>query len=319
MKLVVLSITGSESLAKSVSKELSVPLISRTSDYFADGEVHFSIDCGSDNNVRSAHVLIIACIRSGRHHNDDIMMTMAALDACKRSGAGQITLVFPLFPYSRSDKKDKPRAPIMSAVIADMINKYVDNVISFDLHSGQTQGLITKPFHNLYFRSAFLEHLKTIKKPIILASPDAGGLSRVEAYCRELNTGCVVFSKTRDHTKANTILRSSIRSHSANISSIRGATIVIIDDIADTMGTMLQATNELYRHGAAEIIVVVTHGVLSNVTAYNKINDQSITRVLVSDTLPITDHDKIQVISCAPLLAKAVRAICTGGSVSELF
>lgn len=297
-----------------------VPVCDMVLDHFGNGETRVELSC----NIRNRHVILIAQMRTG-FVNDDFMSLVMLIDACRRSAASKITVVMPYYPYSRSDKKDKPRVPIGSAAIASILNGYnVDNVISLDLHAGQTQGLIDRGFHNLYVINLVIRYLKGFKNfnssNSILISPDIGGVKRIEAYSKKMKIDHVILHKIRDYDKPGTVMKSIII---GDPKQYQGKTGVIIDDMADSMGTMVSATNELRSHGIKNVIIIVTHGIFSG-KAIERINDcDFIENVICTDSLPQGDNiskcKKLIVLPCSILIGDALDRIINGGSVSSLF
>lgn len=310
---------GSEKLTKSISCRSNIPLCDIELSHFGNGETRVEIN----SNMRNQHVIIVAQMRTGSV-NDDFMSLLMLLDACRRSDASKLTVVLPYYPYSRSDKKDRPRVPICAAAISHVLNQYnIDNLISLDLHAGQLQGLFDKGFHNLYMINKMCK--KLVQEGVnaqdhILISPDVGGIKRIESYSQKLKIGNVVLHKVRDYTKPGTVLRSIIIGDEAQY---KGKIGVLIDDMCDSMGTMVSATNELVAHGIKHVVIVVTHGIFSG-KAIERINNcENIHQVICTSSLP-QEHNqklckKLDVLDCAELVSEALEAITTGESVSKLF
>lgn len=297
-----------------------------TTGIFSNGETSIKINA----NIRGKHVVIVSQIRTG-HVNNDYMELLLILDACSRSSADKLTVVMPYYPYSRSDKKDDPRSPIAAAMVSNMLNKmHVDNLVSVDLHAGQIQGYMDKGFHNLYIKRYMCEfihknYLRFYDKSewnnlFILIAPDAGSARAVKGYSSLLGINNIILDKQRDYSRPGTVTGSRFI---GSKDDFKGKTGFIIDDMADTMGTMCSAAKELVENGMKDVVVFVTHGVLSG-PAIEKINQTPhIKEVVVSDTLP-QDHNvarcpKLKVLSTAELLARVVHGILTGRSISRLF
>jgi ribose-phosphate pyrophosphokinase len=293
---------------------------------FNNGETDIKID----TNIRGKHVIVVSRIRTN-HVNDDFMELMMILDASSRASAEKITVIMPYYPYSRSDKKDHPRSPIGAAVIAKFIKKmYVANLVSVDLHAGQIQGFIDKGFHNLYMKRYMCDDIynnyvafhdkDTWNDKFILIAPDAGSAKAVKGYSKLLKINNIILDKDRDYKARNTVLASRFV---GSKDLFAGKTGIIIDDMADTMGTMCSAIKELCDNGLKDAIVLVTHGVLSGPAIANINNTQHIKEVVVSDTLlqdqNVIKSPKIRVTTCAKLIARTLDAMLTGGSVSSLF
>lgn len=315
---ILISGFGSEGLTKSIHKFSGIDMCNITLSHFGNSETRVEIN----TNIRNRHVIIVSQTRTGSV-NDDFMSTTMILDACERSDAGKITLVMPYYPYSRSDKKDHPRVPIGAANIARILKTYnIDNIISLDLHAGQLQGLFDKGFHNLYIinymRDLIQERYSNLD--IVLVSPDSGSIKRIEAYAEKLKKDYIILHKKRDYTKPGTVLNSMIIGDSTQYV---GKTGVIIDDMADSCGTMISAINELISNGMKDVIVIVTHGVLSGKAIENINNCEHIREMIVTNSLPQENNielcEKLYTLDSGRLITEALLAITKGESVSKLF
>ena len=297
-----------------------------TTELFSNGEIRVKIDA----NIRDKHVIVISQIRTG-FINNDYMQLILILDACQRANANKITVVMPYYPYSRSDKKDDPRCPIGAAVVAKILdNMRIDYLISVDLHAGQIQGYLDKGFHNLYMKKYICEYIyknylrlyekSDWNKYFILIAPDAGAAKTVKGYTKLLDINNVIMDKERDYSKPGTIVRSRFV---GSKDDFVGKTGIIIDDMADTMGTMCSAIEELIENGLKDVIIIVTHGILSGLAIERINNGKYIKEVVVSDTLPqnqnVSKSPKIKIVSSSELIARAIDGILTGRSISRLF
>jgi ribose-phosphate pyrophosphokinase len=297
-----------------------------SSGLFSNGEIRMDIT----TNVRNKHVVVVSQARPGTV-NSDLMELFMILDALQRAGSYAITVILPYYPYSRSDKKDSPRCAIGAAVIANIFEQLgVDNLISIDLHAGQLQGLIKKGFHNLYIKNYMSEFIhtnylryhepNTWNDKFILISPDAGAAKAVKSYSKTLGINNIILDKQRDYSKPSVVLKSRII---GDKNEFEGKTGLIIDDIGDTMGTMCSAAKELVDRGMKDVVIFVTHGILSG-QAIDRINSTSyIKEVVVTDTLPQEDNlrssPKIRVLSIDELIVRTIDGIITGRSISRLF
>ncbi len=297
---------------------------------FSNGESHAFIG----ENVRNCHVFIVSRIRTG-HINDDLMELYLILDACNRSSVEKKTVILPYFPYSRSDKKDSPRTHIGAAVQADFLTKLgVDNLVSVDLHAGQIQGYVPKGFHNLYFKKYIAEYiygnyLRHFPKEewndrFIFIAPDAGSTKAIKSYSQMFEVNNIAMDKSRNYKAAEDGQSSILETRFiGRPEEFDGKIGLIIDDMADTMGTMCASIDTLVRNGLDSAIVFVTHGVLSG-PALDRINDNpNIREVVVSDTLPQNENvklsPKLRVISIGELIGRTIDGIMTGRSISRLF
>lgn len=314
---VIISSFGSESLSENISAHSGVPICNVILSHFGNGETRFEIQ----TNVRNRHIIIVSQMRTGNVNNDFMALTMI-LDACNRSDAIKLTVVIPYFPYSRSDKRDKPRVPIGAANIARILNLYnIDNIISLDLHAGQLQGLFNKGFHNLYIKNTMIEELNKIigenRNDYVLVSPDAGSIKRIEAYSEKLKMDYIILHKIRDYNNPGTIKKSLLV---GDKEQYYGKTGIIIDDMVDSMGTMFSATNVLIENGIKDVIIAVTHPIFSGNSIDNLENNNGIKNVIVTNSLPLPRKShKIKVIDCSLLITKAIVCITNGDSISKLF
>lgn len=299
-----------------------------TEQKFANGEINIKLN----QSVRGKTVYVV-CSGSFNNSNpdyslnDNIMSMILIIDALKRSSAHAVNLIMPCYPYARSDKKDH-RGPISSSAIAMMLNTFqVDRIISCDIHSGQIQGFFPKAFDNIYCMNTLIHFMEKnifdnsdLNENFILCSPDAGGIKRIKAYSEKLKLNYVVMEKQRDYTKLNTVMKSVLI---GDKESLKGKTVIIIDDMADTMGTMCAAANELKEYGAKDCIIVVTHGYFSG-GALERINSTDFIRnVICTNSISQTENqkkcEKIITVDITDLLRIVIEYIECGGSISELF
>lgn len=327
-------------------------LVPMTVDRFSNGEVRVDIN----QSVRGKDLFVVqtGSSSSTQSVNDVIMETMVIIDACRRSDAKSVTLIMAHYPYSRQDKKDRPRAPISAKVVATMLERVakIDRLIVMDLHASQIQGFFDRtPVDNLYAMDLLIEHLRSkvliLASPTsdtdtatttessasndkyVLVSPDAGGAKRVFAYGKKLSLPTVIMHKQRDHSQKSHIESTLlIGDHDC----VRDKVCIVIDDMVDTLGTVVQACDSLVNQGGAKsCIIVATHGVLSG-PAIERLNAcDHISQLIVTDTIPQISGDsqgltttsikssKIRVVETASLFARAISAIVNGGSISALF
>lgn len=316
-------------LAQKIADHLGLPLVKCKFQDFANGEIYFEIL----ENVRGCQIYFIqtgAGSADGNYSiNDFFVEALEIADACRRSDAASIAIIYPTFPYARSDKKDKPRVAIMSAVIANGLKAAgYSRIICMDIHAAQTQGVTTIPFDNLYGINLHISNLKEtvlkglspeeINQRYVLVAPDMGSSKRIRAYATKLKMPHAVMDKQRDYSKPGTVAKSILMG-----GDVRGKTAIVIDDMADTMGTMVAAVDDLTSHGVSDVIVIVTHGILSSPAVDRIKNCKAISQVIVTNTIDQTANcstcDKIRVVDTSPLFADVVRRLTTGGSISELF
>jgi ribose-phosphate pyrophosphokinase len=277
---------------------------------FSDGEIRVEID----ENVRGADVFLI---QSGASPvNDNLMELLVMIDACKRASARRITAVMPYYCYGRQDRKNKPRVPITARLVADLITRVgADRIVTMDLHAGQIQGFFNVPVDNLYASPILLPYIKEhFDQNLVIVSPDAGGVPRARAYAKQLKSGLAMVDKRRsDPNKAEAL---------NIIGEVEGKTAVILDDMVDTAGTLIEATKSLLERGSKAVFACVTHGVLSG-PAVERIRNSSLESLIVTDTLPlkqeVIETGRITCVSAAKLFARAIRNIHNEDSISTLF
>ena len=315
-------------LGDRICRVLDVKPINTTIKKFSNGEICVKIH----ENIRNKNVVIIQTgskSADGKYTvNDIVMETQVIIDACNRSSAKSICVVYANFPYARQDKKCRARAPIASAMMCNMLNMSgVTRLVTMDLHSEQIQGMFNGPFDNLYGINSFCNVMKhwlpfSYKDDEwMIVSPDAGAVMRAQEMANRMRVQMAIMSKRRNYSKTSTVESTVLIGP-----DIKGMNVIIVDDMADTCGTVVKATEELKKRGAKDIYIVVTHGILSG-PAIDRINNcDSITKIVVSDSIDQTVNfdkvkkGKLQTFSVAQTFAQAIKAIHTpGGSISALF
>jgi len=299
-------------LAEEVAETLGVALGELERSRFANGEIYVR----PAESVRGADCYVI------QSHcdpiNDRIMEQLITIDALTRASARRITAVMPFFGYSRQDKKVRPREPITARLVGDLfMTAGADRLVSVDLHTGQLQGFIHKPFDSLTALPIITEYLsERLDGPTTVLSPDAGGVKRAERYARFLDASVAFVYKRRDPLQHN------VSEALEMAGSVSGRHVVIVDDIIDTAGTVTNAAEMVRHQGAASVRIAATHGVFSE-PAVDLLKNAPVEEVIVTNTLPLTPEvlelDKIQVLSIAPILAETLQAIFMDSSVSEIF
>jgi ribose-phosphate pyrophosphokinase len=248
--------------------------------------------------------------------NQNLMELLIMIDALKRASAGAIIAVLPYFGYGRQDRKVKPRTPISAKLVADVITAAgADRVLAIDLHAGQIQGFFDIPFDHVFAMPIFIEALKGRKTgETVVVSPDAGGVERARAYSKRLDTSLAIIDKRRSGPNVSEVMHL--------IGDVKGKDAIIVDDMVDTAGTLVQAARAVMDAGARSVVASATHGVLSG-PAIQRIEDSPLTEVLLTDTIPLSEAGrsckKIKVFSIARLLGEAVKRIHHGDSISSLF
>jgi len=277
---------------------------------FSDGENY----CQIEENVRGADVFVIQ--PTGPPVNEHLMELLILIDAFKRSSASRITAVIPYYGYARQDRKDKPRVPITSKLVADLLTAAGANrILTMDLHAPQIQGFFDIPVDHLFAAPVVIEHFQKMKIPdIILVSPDAGGVERARAFAKRLGAGLAIVDKRRFAKNETEVMNI--------IGDVEGKNALILDDIIDTAGTLIKTAEALTKAGVKKVYAAGIHAVLSG-PATERINSAPLERVVVTDTMPldgkIAQCPKLIPLSVAGLLGEAIRRIHEGASVSSLF
>lgn len=260
-----------------------------------------------------------------------LMELLIIINACKTASARRITAILPNFPYARQDKKDKSRAPITAKLMANMLQTAgCNHVITMDLHASQIQGFFNVPVDNLYAEPNSLKWIRENllhqsengieinghKQECIIVSPDAGGAKRATSMADKLNLGFALIHKER--SAPGQVSRMTL------VGDCRGKTAVLVDDMADTCGTLAKAADVLVEHGAKDVVALVTHGLFSG-EAVQTITKSKLSKIVITNTVPVTEEkqkqlgSKLEQIDIAPVLAEAVRRTHNGESVSFLF
>ncbi len=302
----IFSGSASNYLAKDIAKFYGKDLGAVTILKFSDGEMSPSFD----ESVRGCDVFII---QSTFPTADNLMELLLMIDAARRASAHYVTAVIPYFGYSRQDRKDRPRVGIGAKLIGNLLTAAgADRLMTIDLHAGQIQGFMDFPVDHLEGNAIFVPYLKSLNlENILFASPDVGGVVRTRNMAKFFNADMVICDKHRK--RANEIASMQL------IGDVKGADVILVDDLIDTGGTLCKAAQLIMDKGANSVRAVVTHPVLSG-KAYENINSSVLTELLVTDTIPQKNvSEKIKVLSVAELFAKAIGRIRDHESISSLF
>jgi len=298
-------------LAQKICRNLGVPLGEANVSTFSDGETRVEIN----ENVRGMDVFIIQS--TCPPVNLSVMELLIMIDAMKRASADRITAVIPYYGYARQDRKVAPRAPISAKLVADLITTAgASRVLSMDLHAGQIQGFFNIPVDNLYATPILLDYIKNNYQGgnLVIVSPDTGGVERARAFGKRLGATLAIIDKRREGPNEAQVMNI--------IGNIKGKRVILLDDMIDTAGTVVQAATALREEGALEVSVCATHAVLSG-PAIERIEASAIQELVVTDTIPLHDAAKacsrIKILSVAGLLSEAVRRIYYNDSISSLF
>ncbi|MGE0614408.1 MAG: ribose-phosphate diphosphokinase [Bacteriovoracia bacterium] len=309
---IVLSGNSNPGLAQAVCQTLDKPLAKAEVKRFSDGEVF--IEIGENVRGRDAYIIQSTCPPT----NDNLMELLIMIDALKRASAKEITAILPYFGYARQDRKVAPRTPITARLVADLIAKAgATRVVAVDLHAGQIQGFFDIPSDNLFAMPVLLDYIKnelTKHAPLVMVSPDAGGVERARAYAKRIDATVAMIDKRR--LRANEAKAMNV------VGDVKDMTAVLIDDMIDTAGTLTEAAHAVMKNGAKAVYAVATHGVLSG-PAVKRIQESIIQQVIVTDTIPLSPEaaacGKIKQISMAKVLAQAIERIRNYDSLSNLF
>lgn len=300
---------ANKELAKKICAELKITLGLSEVGTFSDGEISVNIE----ETVRGVDVFVIqpTCPPT----NDNIMELLIMIDALKRASAGRINAVIPYYGYARQDRKAKSRDPITSKLVADIITASgADRVVSMDLHAAQLQGYFDIPVDHLLGGAILADYFKDFaNKDTVIVSPDVGGVQRARNFASILDLPIAIIEKRRQKANESEVMNV--------IGDIEGKHAIMVDDIIDTAGSMTKAAQALKDFGAKSVYACCTHAVLSG-PAIERIQNSVIEKLVVTDTIPLTEEkqiDKIDVVSVAPMFAKAITRIYNNESISSLF
>ena len=302
---------SNKTLSKNIAKYLKSKLVNSSIRKFADGEIYIEIN----ENIRGNSIFIIQSISSPA--NDNLMELLLCIDALKRSSAKNITAVIPYFGYARQDRKVVPRTSISAKLVSNLITKAgADRIVTVDLHAGQIQGFFDIPVDNLFATPIFARHVrKKIKsKKIVCVAPDVGGTERARALGKLLNAELAIVDKRRPKPGQSQVMNV--------IGDVKNKTCILVDDIIDSGGTIVNAAAALKKRGAKEVFVYITHGVLSG-DAVKKIQKSAIKKLVITDTINNGEKTKniknIEVLPIYALMGEAIKRISNSTSVSDLF
>ena len=307
----ILTGNSNKNLSSKIAKYLKEKLVNSNIRKFKDGEIYVEIN----ENIRGNNIFFIQSVSSPA--NDNLMEMLLCIDALKRSSAKNITAVIPYFGYARQDRKVVPRTSISAKLVSNLITQSgADRVVTVDLHAGQIQGFFDIPVDNLFTTPLFARHIKKkIKsKNIICVAPDVGGVERSRALGRILNVGLAIVDKRRPKPG---------KSQDINvIGYVKGKTCILVDDIIDSGGTIVNAAKALKQRGAKDVYVYISHGVLSG-DAVKSIKNSPIKKLVITDTInnenKVRSAKNIEILSISNLMGEAIRRISNSTSVSFLF
>lgn len=292
-------------LAEKIASAIKLPLHKVHTEKFSDGELFVRLN----ESVRGQTVFLITKINMPYENFFEALMT---IDAARRSSAKEVILVIPYLPHSRQERRDGQRTAISSRMVSDIIQLMgADRIITLDLHTNAIEGFYKIPLDPLSSYRLFIDHINSLNLPdLCLCSPDFGGIKRIKQFKKHMDAEMVVINKER--LKPNQV------AHMEIIGDVHGKNVIIIDDLVDTAGTLCKAADLLIESGAKSVRAYCTHGVLSG-NALTTLTQSKIEKLYISDTvIEKVKHEKIEVISCAGLFAKAVENLINNKSLSQL-
>ena len=303
----IFSGTNSRYLAEKICKSLNCPLGNMKIEHFSDGEFSVSFE----ESIRGQYIYLV---QSTFPNSDNLMELLLMIDAAKRASAYKVIAVIPYYGWARQDRKDKPRVSIGAKLIADMLSVAgVDRIITMDLHADQIQGFFNIPVDHLYASTIFVPYIKSLKlKNLVIASPDVGGTNRAGSYAKHLEVPMVLGHKTRE--KANVVGEMRI------IGDVMGKDVIIVDDMADTAGTLCKAANLIMENGANSVRAIVSHGVMSG-DAIDNIMASSLTEIAFTDSIPFdcSKCSKVRILTIADMFAETIFRVQEHKSISEQY
>ena len=309
-KLKIFSGNANRELAEKICQFLNVEMGKAKVGAFSDGEIQVEID----ESVRGMDTFLIQS--TCPPVNQNLMELLIMLDALKRASAARINVVIPYYGYGRQDRKVTPRAPITAKLVADLIETAgATRVLAMDLHVGQIQGFFNIPVDHLYALPAQLTYFKKLNKQVVVVSPDAGGVERAREFAKRLkNASIAIIDKRRERANVSKVMHI--------VGDVRDKTAILLDDMIDTGGTIVQAAEALVRDGAGRVYACCTHAVLSG-QAPERITASPLHEMVMTNTIPLSNEarqvSKLKVLDVSPILGEAIRRIHTEASVSSLF
>ena len=308
-KLRIFSGNANIELAKKICDYLKVELGNAKVAKFSDGEIQVEIL----ESVRGMDTFLVQPTCPPVSHN--IMELLIMLDAVKRASASRITVVIPYYGYARQDRKVAPRTSISARLVANLITVAgASRVLAMDLHAGQIQGFFDIPVDHLYALPAQFEYLKKVEEKAVIVSPDAGGVERARELAKRMNASIAIIDKRREQANVSKVMHI--------VGNVKDRVAILLDDMIDTGGTIVQAAEALMDDGAKAVYACCTHAVLSG-NAVERLNKSPIKELVATNTIPLSGEaakvDKIKVLDVSPILGEAIKRIHRDESVSSLF
>src|SRR5690554_95131 len=296
----------SQVLGQAIADAFGIPLGKVITSHYSDGEFQPSFE----ESVRGSRVFLVG---STYPNSDHLMELLLMIDAAKRASARHITAVIPYYGWARQDRKDKPRVPIASKLVAKMLETAgATRIITMDLHADQIQGFFEKPVDHLFASTIFIPYIKSLQLDnLTIASPDMGGSKRAYAYSKFLESDVVICYKQRE--KANKVAYMEL------IGNVENKNVILVDDMVDTAGTLTKAAEVMLAKGALSVRAVCTHPILSG-KAIETIENSALEELIVTDSIPLKrESKKIKVLSCSRLFADVMIRVNTNQSISSQF
>jgi ribose-phosphate pyrophosphokinase len=308
-KLRIFSGNANIELAKKICDYLKVELGNAKVAKFSDGEIQVEIL----ESVRGMDTFLVQPTCPPVSHN--IMELLIMLDAVKRASASRITVVIPYYGYARQDRKVAPRTSISARLVANLITVAgASRVLAMDLHAGQIQGFFDIPVDHLYALPAQFEYLKKVEEKAVIVSPDAGGVERARELAKRMNASIAIIDKRREQANVSKVMHI--------VGNVKDRVAILLDDMIDTGGTIVQAAEALMDDGAKAVYACCTHAVLSG-SAVERLSKAPIKELVATNTIPLSGEaakvDKIKVLDVSPILGEAIKRIHRDESVSSLF
>ncbi len=311
-KLRIFTGTPNRELVERICAYLGVRMGKASVSKFSDGEIQVEIE----ESVRGMDVFLIQ--PTCPPVNENLMELLVMLDAVKRASAKRVNVVMPYYGYGRQDRKVAPRAPITARLVADLLEVAgARRVLAMDLHAGQIQGFFNIPVDHLYALPVQLDYFQhMIQEQVVVVSPDAGGVEKAREFAKRLtNTSIAIIDKRREKANVSKVMHI--------VGDVRGKVAILLDDMIDTGGTIVQAAEALISNGATRVYACCTHAVLSG-AAVEKLNNSPIHELVITNTIPLNPTkskqlERLKVLDVSPILGEAVRRIHNEESVSSLF
>lgn len=302
----IFSGTNSRYMAEEICQCLGVELGQMNIQHFADGEFEVSFE----ESIRGHEVYLV---QSTFPNSDNLMELLLMIDAAKRASARSIIAVMPYFGWARQDRKDKPRVSIAAKLVADMLmTAGVDRVITMDLHADQIQGFFNVPVDHLYASSVFIPYIQSLNLDnMVIATPDVGGAKRANSYAKYLDLPLVLCHKQR--AKANVVAKMTV------IGDVKDKNVIIVDDMVDTAGTIVKASELMMENGAKSVRALCTHAIMSD-PATERINNSPLTEMIFTNSIPYRKEcNKCTILSVARLFADTIRRVHSNESISSQY